>query len=178
MPLGANADIAGDSSADPASPALFDLDFTHSHGAHADDFEVVALRTRRVPASNGVVLVVDADARAGERTADLLRAEGWHAVVQANPRDAARNMSRFGTPALMLLEAELPQMSGFEFLQTLRANRNVKDTPVVILAARATRTDLVRALEAGADGYISKSVGDERLARALRRVLGGACDQG
>ena len=154
-----------------ANSALFDLDFTRQQAAGEDEFEVVAIRARRAPARNGVVLVVDGDIEAGERTASLLRSEGWNAVVETSPRDAARHMSRLGMPALVLLEAELPQMSGFEFLQRLRANRRVKDTPVVILAARATRADLARAFESGADGYLTKSAGDAALVAALRKLL-------
>ena len=155
-----------------ANAAHFDLDFTRPQAATDDLFEVVAIRGRRAHAPNKVVLVVDGDANAGERTARALRAEGWHAAVETTPRDAARHMSRLGPPELVLLEAELPQMNGFEFLQRLRANRRVGDTPVVILAGRATRSDLVRAFESGADGYITKSAGDAALVAALGKLLG------
>ena len=167
-PDGTNAGSAA------ANAALFDLDFTGAGPRAEDFFEVVAVCDRGPRANRHVALVVDGDAHAADRTAELLRRDGWHVVIETTPRDAARHMTRLGAPDLLLLEADLPQMSGFEFLARLRANRHVRGTPVVILAARATRADLVRALEAGADGYISKSVDDSRLLAALEKLIGGA----
>lgn len=161
-----------------ANTAFFDLDFTRSPAGGEDFFEVVAVCERNAGHGRRVALIVDGDADAGERTAQLLRAEGWHAAVESTPREAARHMSRLGTPDLLLLEADLPQMSGFEFLERLRANQRVKDTPVVMLARRATRADLVRAFECGADGYITKGVGGERILGSLRRLFGEPAAQG
>ena len=155
-----------------ANAALFDLDFTRPLDAAADQFDVVAIRGRRARVGSRVVLIVDGDAVAAERAAGLLRAEGWHVAIETTPREAAKHMSRLGAPDLLLLEAELPQMNGFEFLQRLRANHRVRETPVVILASRATRADLARAFESGADGYITKSIDDAALMAALRKLLG------
>lgn len=155
-----------------------DLDFTGSPSvtapepAASDAFEIVAVRPRRAPAGNGVVLVVDADVAAGERTAATLRAAGYHAALEHTPREAARHMSGLGLPALVLLEADLPQMDGFQFLEKVRGNRRVKQTPVVMYTARSERASLVRAFKAGADGFISKSVGGEHLIEALGKLLG------
>ena len=155
-----------------ANAPLFDLDFTRTREAPEDLFEVIAMRRRRAPAPSHVVLIVDGDPHAAERTARLLRAQGWHPAIETTPRDAARHMSRLGAPDLLLLEADLPQMNGFEFLQRLRANHRVRETPVVMLAARATRSDLARAFESGADGYLTKSLDDAALVAALTKLAG------
>lgn len=153
-----------------------DLDFTTPlarRGAAANDsLDIVAVRSHLGHAGNRVVLVVDADEESGERTAAILREAGYHAAVESSPREAARHMSRLGAPALVLLEAELPQMSGFDFLERMRANHHVKDTPVVLFASHAARGDLVRAFKAGADGYITKSVDRATFVAAVRKVLG------
>ena len=152
-----------------------DLDFTtppaRRDTAAAAGPEVVIVRRHVAHDGNRVVLVVDGDAAAGERTATILREAGYHAVAEGSPRAAARHMSRLGAPALLLLEDELPEMSGFEFLEGLRASQRLKDTPVVMLATHATRADQARAFRAGADGYISKSVDAATLLAALRKVL-------
>lgn len=149
-----------------------DLDFT-STGEIAQGFDVVALRHRGPVAGNRVVLVVDGDGACGERTAALLREAGHHAVLEGSPRDAARHMERLGAPAMLLLEADLPQMSGFEFVERLRLNRRLKDTPAIFFTARASRADVVRGLLAGADGYITKSSGAAALLAAVGKMLGG-----
>jgi two-component system OmpR family response regulator len=148
-----------------------DLDFTPAAVARGA-FDVVATGPRRARAGNHVVLVVDADPAAGERTAALLREAGHHAAVESTPRDAARHMARLGAPALLLLEVDLPQMNGFEFVERLRRNRRLRDTPAVFFTARASRDDLVRGLRAGADGYITKSSGPSALVAALARMMG------
>ena len=149
-----------------------DLDFTRPAGAKGE-FDVVAIAPRRAPAGNHVVLVVDADRGQGERTAALLREAGHHAVVESTPRDAARHMARLGAPALLILEVDLPEMGGFEFVERLRRNRRLKETPAVFYTARAAREDLVRGLRAGADGYVTRSSGPAALVAAAARVLGG-----
>lgn len=148
-----------------------DLDFTSTSGI-AQGFDVVALRHLRPAAGNRVVLVVDGDAACGERTATLLREAGHHAVFEGSPQDAARHMERLGAPAMLLLEADLPQMSGFEFVERLRRNRRLKDTPAIFFTARASRADVVRGLQAGADGYITKSSGAAALVAAVGKALG------
>ena len=147
-----------------------DLDFT-STAESAQGFDVVALRHRGPAAGNRVVLVVDGDGACGEHTAALLREAGHHAVFEGSPRDAARHMERLGAPAMLLLEADLPQMSGFEFVERLRRNRHLKDTLAIFFTARASRADVVRGLEAGADGYITKSSGASALLAAVGKML-------
>ena len=148
-----------------------DLDFT-STAQVTQGFEVVALRKRGPAAGNRVVLVVDGDWAAGERTAALLREAGHHAVLEGTPRDAARHMARLGAPAMLLLETDLPRMSGFEFVEHLRRNRRLKDTPAIFLTARASGADVVRGLQSGADGYITKSSGAAALLAAVAKMLG------
>lgn len=157
-----------------AGPA--DLDFTphpaHHEAAANHEFDIVAVRPRLGHAGNRVVLVVDGDQASGERTAAALRAAGYRAAVESTPREAARHMVGLGAPALILLETDLPQMSGFEFLERMRGDPRLRDTPVVLLASHAARADLVRALKAGADGYISKSKDGATLLAAIRKLLG------
>jgi CheY-like chemotaxis protein len=153
-----------------------DLDFTSppalKEAAAAAAFDVVAVRNHLGHAGNRVVLVVDADEAAGERTAAILREAGYHPAVERTPRGAAKHMSRLGAPALLLLEAELPQMNGIDFLARMRASPRVAATPVVLYAAHTARDDLVHALEAGADGYISKPADAATLLGAVRKLLG------
>lgn len=152
-----------------------DLDFTtppaRREAAAAEGPDVVIVRRHVGHEGNHVVLVVDGDEAAGERTATILREAGYHAAAESSPLAAARHMRRLGAPALLLLEDELPEMSGFDFLERLRASQRLKDTPVVMFATHAARRDQARAFRAGADGYISKSVDATTLVAALRKLL-------
>jgi CheY-like chemotaxis protein len=153
-----------------AGASFADLDFTAPPAAAT--FEVFAIRARSTPVHSRVVLVVDGDAASAEQTAQVLRAAGYPTAVETSPRDAARHMTGLGAPGVILLEAELPQVSGYDFLERLRANRRVQDTPVVMYTARATREDLVRAFEAGADGFVTKSREPAALLAALVKLIG------
>lgn len=141
-----------------------------------EGFHLIA--ARRAPAPGGapasaVVLVVDDDLPTGELAARALRRAGYQAAVVGNPRDAARHMSTLGPPALVLLDVEMPGMGGFEFLSRLRANKHLKDTPVVLFTALSERRHIVRGLLAGADGYVAKPISGAALVTAVRTVLGG-----
>lgn len=147
-----------------------------SRALGTDGFHLIAARRSGQPAadpSTQVVLVVDDDLATGELAARVLRRAGFQAAVVGNPRDAARHMSRLGPPALVLLDVEMPVMNGFDFLARMRANKRLKDTPVILFTAHSERRHVVRGLLAGADGYIAKPIAGAALVAAVRTVLSG-----
>ena len=161
----------------PAPPA----DPTPEHqenaiiGANAlgeDGFHVVLVRPRTGIPSNEVIMIVDDDAPTAELAALVLRKAGYRTVVALGPREAARLMSRLGAPGLLLLDVEMPEMNGLEFLARIRRHKRISDTPVVLFTAHSNPDDIVRGLQAGADGYIAKPISASALVSAVETVLG------
>ena len=133
---------------------------------------MVLVRPRPGSPANHVVMIVDDDAPTAELASLVLRKAGYPTVVALNPREAARLMSRLGAPELLLLDVEMPEMTGLEFLARVRRHKRLFDTPVVLFTAHSNQTDIVRGLQAGADGYIAKPISASALVSAVRTVLG------
>jgi two-component system response regulator len=62
------------------------------------------------------------------------------------------------TPAVVLLDVNLPKVDGVDVLRSLRANERTKVVPVVMLTSSAEAVDIERALAAGANAYVRKPV--------------------
>lgn len=76
---------------------------------------------------------------------------------------------------LVLLDISLPGMDGEEVLRRLRADEQLRHTPVIALTAHAMAGDRERFLEAGFDGYVSKPIVDmDLLFDAITDALGGS----
>ena len=147
-----------------------------SQALGAEGFHLIATRRSARPGvapGNAVVLVIDDDPATRELAAAALRRAGFQAATVGNPRDAARHMTQLGPPDLVLLDVEMPDMNGFDFLARMRAHKRLKDTPVILFTALSERRHIVRGLLAGADGYIAKPVSGAALAAAVRTVLAG-----
>lgn len=71
-------------------------------------------------------------------------------------------------PALVILDLGLPDMDGLEFLKTLREWSNV---PVIVLTARGNEQDKIKALDGGADDYLTKPFGVGELLARIRVAL-------
>jgi len=172
-------DLADERAPSPAvretpTPAEEEEALIGSRALGTDGFHLIAARRSgraAVDPGTQVVLVVDDDLATGELAARVLRRAGFQAAVVDNPRDAARHMSRLGPPALVLLDVEMPVMNGFDFLARLRANKRLKDTPVILFTAHSERRHVVRGLLAGADGYIAKPISGAALVAAVKTVL-------
>lgn len=152
-------------------PDPFDLDFTHPHKG-LEGFHVIAARPRAATLGNQAVLVLDSDVHAGEALAETLRNAGYHAAIEVTLRGAAHHILRLGAPAVVLIGADLPEMKEPQFLQRLRHDRLLHDTAIIVMGSHADRRELLRALQAGADGYLVKPVQGEALVAAVRAVLG------
>lgn len=116
------------------------------------------------------ILVVDDDPALRRTLRANLAARGYDVVVVETGEDALVAVAT-QVPALVILDLMLPGLSGLDVCQAVRARL---ETPVLVLSARGEGATKVRALDLGADDYLTKPFGmDELLARVralLRRV--------
>ena len=117
------------------------------------------------------VLVVEDDASLGQQVVDRLRAAGFDPTWIQDGREALR--APLEPFALLVLDLMLPGAHGFDVLKRLRGE---SDAPVLVLSARNDTRDKVRALELGADDYVTKPFWPEEVvarvqARLRRPVL-------
>ena len=123
-----------------------------------------------------VVLLVEDEPQIRRFTGLALKAEGWQVFEVDTLR---RGLIEAGTrtPDMVVLDLGLPDGDGIDFINDVRKWSAV---PIIVLSARAGEADKIRALDAGADDYMTKPFGvNELLARirsALRRQRSGAVD--
>ena len=91
-----------------------------------------------------------------------------HAVATSNTGMSGLELAVDTAPDVVLLDLGLPDVDGLQVLAMLRAVSNV---PVIIITARDDDTDMVKALDAGADDYVVKPFGIEQVEARLRAVL-------
>jgi two-component system, OmpR family, KDP operon response regulator KdpE len=122
------------------------------------------------------VLVADDDHGIRVYVGANLRKQG-HEVFTATNGQEALDIAALRAPDLVILDLAMPVLDGFVVLPRLREWSRV---PVIVLSAHADQADKVRALDLGADDYLTKPFGvEELLARvraALRRVTPPAAD--
>jgi two-component system KDP operon response regulator KdpE len=95
-----------------------------------------------------------------------LRAAGHEVLVTADGRSAIQ-AAHEDAPDVVVLDLGLPDLSGLDVLQRLRASSTI---PVVVLSARAESTEKVQALNLGADDYVTKPFGMDELLARIRAV--------
>ncbi|MDA0566313.1 response regulator transcription factor [Streptomonospora sp. S1-112] len=115
----------------------------------------------------GRVLVVDDDPRIRKALEVNLRARGYAADFAATGHQALRLAAR-RHPDAVVLDLGLPGMDGLEVVQGLRGWSTV---PIVVLSGRDTEAAKVRALDLGADDYVTKPFAVDELFARLRAVL-------
>jgi two-component system response regulator RegX3 len=113
-----------------------------------------------------ILLVEDADTLAESVRYNLER-EGFAVDIA---RDGRSGLERFRerSPALVILDLMLPEMSGLDVCRAIRAESTV---PVIILTAKDSEADKVAGLELGADDYVTKPFSMRELVSRVRAVL-------
>ncbi len=114
------------------------------------------------------ILVCDDDPLLIELMDFRLRAKGYEVEIA---RDGAEALEKAAgvEPAAIVLDAMMPRIDGFEVLARLKADTGLSDIPVIMLTARKSESDIVSALDKGADDYLVKPfIPDELMARISR----------
>jgi two-component system KDP operon response regulator KdpE len=96
-----------------------------------------------------------------------LTAQGYKFLEAANGRIAIGLLSE--SPDLVILDLGLPDIDGFELLQKVRSHNQW--LPIIVLSSRGDELTKVRALEAGADDYVTKPFGMDELLARMRAAL-------
>jgi len=117
------------------------------------------------------ILLVDDEIAIQRSLGPLLRMHGYE-VEMASAGSAALKLAAAHAPDLIVLDLGLPDLDGTEVCRRIRETSKV---PIIVLSARGGEADKVRALDLGADDFVTKPFGpEELLARirvALRRVV-------
>jgi two-component system KDP operon response regulator KdpE len=113
------------------------------------------------------VLVVDDEPNIIGTLAPLVRAQGYEVFTAMTGRAALEVVER-DKPDLIVLDLGLPDIDGVEVCIRIRQSSNV---PILVLSARGAEGDKVRALDAGADDYVTKPFGAEELLARIRAAL-------
>jgi two-component system cell cycle response regulator DivK len=101
---------------------------------------------------------------------DLLRAHGYEAEPVRDGREAVERARAF-VPDLIIMDIQLPFISGLELIEQLKVDAELKAIPIMAVTAYAARGDEERIREAGAEGYVSKPISVLRFVEAVRVLL-------
>ena len=116
------------------------------------------------------ILIADDEPLLTEMLEFRLQAKGFGTTVASDGREA---LEKFASerPSAVVLDAMMPVHDGMEVLRRIRMDEEHGDVPVIMLSARRSEEDIVRALEAGASDYIVKPFLPEELMVRLQRFL-------
>ena len=102
---------------------------------------------------------------------DLLQAQGYNTVQNTNGRDVVK-LAREHRPHLILMDVQLPGVSGIELTKLLKADSELRNIPIVAVTAFAMKGDEERIRTGGCDGYISKPISIPVFLETIARFLG------
>ena len=104
---------------------------------------------------------------------DLLEAHGYQTVGTRNGIEAL-DLARRHHPDLILMDIQLPEVSGLEVTKWLKDDEELRDIPVIAVTAFAMKGDEERIRQGGCEAYISKPISIVAFLDTVRRFLGEA----
>ena len=116
--------------------------------------------------------MVDDDTDLQKLVRTYLSLEGFHMRIALKASDIVVALRQQPPPDLILLDVLLPDGNGFDILAKMRQHPVLKMMPVIMFTAQATREAVLRGLQGGADGYITKPFEPDQLIAAVKAVLG------
>lgn len=118
-----------------------------------------------------LVLVVDDSLTVRKITSRLLTREGFRVATARDGVEALEVLEK-ESPAIMLLDIEMPRMDGFEVARSVRGDTRYGDLPIIMITSRTAEKHRRHALELGVDAYLGKPYQEEELLATIRRLTG------
>lgn len=116
---------------------------------------------------SAVVLVVDDDPAIRDSLSNELRSRGYTTMTATDGQDGFRSFES-RAPDLVLTDLAMPRSDGFELISAIRATSK---TPIIVLSVRGNDADKIRALDLGADDFVTKPFSVPELLARIRAQL-------
>lgn len=116
------------------------------------------------------ILVVEDNDLNRKLFCDLLAANGFAVEPVADGREAIERALGF-VPNLVIMDIQLPHVSGLELIEAMKADAKLRSIPVLAVTAYAGKGDEERIRDAGADGYLAKPVSIGPFMTAVRALV-------
>ncbi len=104
---------------------------------------------------------------------DLLEAHGYRTVQTRNGLEAV-GLARDHRPDLILMDIQLPEVSGLQVTQWLKEDAELRDIPVIAVTAFAMKGDEEKIRQGGCEAYLSKPISVAKFLETVRNYAGGA----
>jgi CheY-like chemotaxis protein len=117
-----------------------------------------------------LILIVEDNEKNRKLERDVLQFHGYRTMEAETGEDGVR-LARESPPALILMDIQLPGISGIEALRALRADSETQGIAVMAVTASAMTQDRQAILAAGFDGYLSKPISLKEFVAAVRALL-------
>jgi len=117
------------------------------------------------------VLVCDDEPYIVESVSYVVRKAGYEASV-AEDGEASLAAARAEHPDLIFLDIMMPKLSGYEVCRRLKQDPSTRDIHIIMLTARGQQEDERKAMELGADEFMTKPFSPRRMRAKLEEILG------
>ena len=117
------------------------------------------------------VWVVDDDEEISHAIELMLKVLDCEVTLFHNARSAAQKLLTGKAPELLILDINMPEVSGLDLLEFRRRRREWKELPIVILSSEAADNTVDKALQLGADAYVKKPATIEELEKAMETSM-------
>jgi DNA-binding response OmpR family regulator len=116
------------------------------------------------------IVVVDDEPGVGAAIRDLLSKDGYAVEAPGDARTALPELIRV-VPDLVILDVNMPGMSGWELCAILRRQSNTRGVPILFLTGRQELKDRITAMQLGGSDFLAKPFGADELRRKVRAVF-------
>ncbi len=117
-----------------------------------------------------LILIVEDNDKNLKLVRDVLQVKGYATIEAGNAEDGIE-LARERKPDLVLMDIQLPGMSGIDALKVLRGNAGTASIPVIAVTASVMQQDRNKITEAGFNAYVGKPINLKEFLDTVRRVL-------
>ncbi|MCB9438072.1 MAG: response regulator [Anaerolineales bacterium] len=116
------------------------------------------------------LLIVDDEIATVDMLSTFLQISG-HEPVGAYSGDDGLVLAKIEQPNLMILDLMMPDVDGYEVCRRIRSHPDLKELPIIIVSARTDTTAIEKAIDSGANVYLTKPINLAQLTGEIQRLL-------
>jgi DNA-binding response OmpR family regulator len=117
------------------------------------------------------IWIVDDDEEMNRAVGLMLKMLDCEVISFYNARSAAQTLLTGKRPQVLILDINMPEVSGLDMLEFLRRRSEWKELPIIMLSSESADNTIDKAIQLGADAYIMKPVTIQELEKAIETAL-------